>query len=212
MAGWVAMEHATGRLNADERKAQILRCATMVFARSNYRGAGIAEIAREAGISEPTVYKYFPSKKQLFLEILKKVGEVTLRQWQETAEGEPDAASLLREIAKTQFEATMSRPELLKVQFQALSETDDEEIRGLLRENFSSYVAFITTTVRKGQAQGRIDTGVDVGAMAWNILAIGFTLNLTSLLDLSHELSFEKLETIGDMLLFAASPGRTGAL
>lgn len=206
------MEHATGRLNADERKAQILRCATLVFARSNYRVAGIAEIAKEAGISEPTVYKYFPSKKQLFLEILKKVGDVTLRQWQETAEGEPDAASLLREIARTQFEATMSRPELLKVQFQALSETDDEEIRGLLRENFASYVAFITDVVRKGQAQGRIDASVDVGAMAWNILAIGFTLNLTSLLDLSHELSFQKLETIGDMLLFAASPGKAGAL
>ncbi len=200
------MEHATGRLNADERKAQILRCATKVFAKSNYRVAGIAEIAKEAGISEPTVYKYFPSKKQLFLEILKKVGEVTLRQWQELAAREPDATVALKEIAKTQFEATMSRPELLKVQFQALSETDDGEIRQLLKDNFSSYVGFLVDTVRLGQKQGRIDGAVDVGAMAWNILAIGFTLNLTSLLELSHELSFEKLETIGDMLLFAAAP------
>ncbi|MBM3269391.1 MAG: TetR/AcrR family transcriptional regulator [Candidatus Sericytochromatia bacterium] len=200
------MDHATGRLNADERKAQILRCATKVFAKSNYRVAGIAEIAKEAGISEPTVYKYFPSKKQLFLEILQKVGEVTLRQWQDLAASEPDATSALKKIAKTQFEATISRPELLKVQFQALSESDDEEIRGLLRDNFASYVAFLVETVRLGQSQGRIDQGVDVGAMAWNILAIGFTLNLTSLLELSHELSFEKLEKIGDMLLFAASP------
>jgi AcrR family transcriptional regulator len=200
------MDHTTGRLNADERKAQILRCATKVFARSNYRVAGIAEIAKEAGISEPTVYKYFPSKKQLFLEILKKVGDVTLRQWQDLADVEADATVALKKIAKTQFEATISRPEFLKVQFQALSETDDEEIRQLLRDNFASYVAFLTEVVRKGQRQGRLDGNVDVGAMAWNILAVGFTLNLTSLLGLSHELSFEKLETIGDMLLFAAAP------
>jgi len=202
------MEHATGRLNADERKAQILRCATIVFARSNYRVAGIAEIAKEAGISEPTVYKYFPSKKQLFLEILKKVGEVTLRQWQDLAELEPEATVLLRKIAKTQFEATIHRPELLKVQFQALSETDDGEIKELLRQNFASYVAFLTEIVRRGQLQGHIEADLDVGALAWNILAVGVTLNLTSLLELARELSFEKLETIGDMLLFAAAPGR----
>jgi AcrR family transcriptional regulator len=144
------MEHAPGRLHADERKAQILRCATAVFARSNYRVAGIAEIAKDAGISEPTVYKYFPSKKQLFLEILRKVGEVTLRQWQEATAGEPDAIDVLKRIARTQFEATISRPELLKVQFQALSETDDDEIRGLLRENFASYVAFLAGQAKAG--------------------------------------------------------------
>lgn len=200
------MEGTARRLNAHDRKAQILRCATKVFARSNYRVAGIAEIAKEAGVSEPTVYKYFPSKKQLFLEILKKVGEVTLRQWQDIAASEPDATILLRRIAKTQFEATVNRPELLKVQFQALSETDDDEIRTLLRTNFASYVAYLADVVRAGQRQGRIDRGLDVGALAWNIMAVGFTLNLTSVLDLYRDLSIEKLEAIGDMLLISASP------
>ncbi|MBI6545680.1 MAG: TetR/AcrR family transcriptional regulator [Cyanobacteria bacterium NC_groundwater_1444_Ag_S-0.65um_54_12] len=198
------------RLHADERRAQILRSATKVFARTNYRVAGMAEIAKEAGTSEPTVYKYFASKKQLFLDILARVGELTLRSWQEMAAQEPDAVSLLRRIARNQFEVVSSRPELLKVQFQALSEVDDAEIRQLLRANFSTYVAFLADIVRQGQTAGQIDLSLEVGALAWNFLAIGFTLNLTSLLGLSSELTLEKIEAMGDMLLQAAgSSSRT---
>lgn len=196
------------RLKAEDRKAQILRCATAVFARSNYRVAGIADIAKEAGISEPTVYKYFPSKKQLFLDILAKVGELTLRSWQEAADQEPDDFELLRRIGAKQFEATLKSPELLKVQFQALSEVDDPEIRHLLKDNFASYVSFLSGVVERGQRTGRIGPSVSPEVLAWNLLAIGFTLNLTSLLGLSEELTFDKLDAMGVALLDAATEAR----
>ncbi len=195
------------RLGAAERKAQILRCATSVFARSSYRVAGMADVAREAGISEPTIYKYFPSKKQLFLEILAKVGELTLRSWQEAAEHELDAAALLRRIGARQFEATLKSPELLKVQFQALSEVDDAEIRQLLCDNFSSYVEFLGSIVERGQRAGRIAPSLSPAVLAWNLLAIGFTLNLTGLLGLSESLSFEMVDAMGGLVLRAASAG-----
>lgn len=195
------------RLGAAERKAQILRCATSVFARSSYRVAGMADVAREAGISEPTIYKYFPSKKQLFLELLAKVGELTLRSWQEAAEQELDAAASLRRIGARQFEATLKSPELLKVQFQALSEVDDAEIRQLLCDNFSSYVEFLGGIVERGQRAGRIAPSLAPAVLAWNLLAIGFTLNLTSLLGLSESLSFEMVDAMGGLLLSAAAAG-----
>ncbi len=195
------------RLGAAERKAQILRCATSVFARSSYRVAGMADVAREAGISEPTIYKYFPSKKQLFLELLAKVGELTLRSWQEAAEQELDAAALLRRIGAKQFEAALKSPELLKVQFQAFSEVDDSEIRQLLCDNFSSYVEFLGGIVERGQRAGRIAPSLAPAVLAWNLLAIGFTLNLTSLLGLSGSLSFEMVDAMGGLVLSAAAAG-----
>ena len=61
------------RMPADARKKQILKCAVKVFAKSNYQAANVADIAREAGISEALIYKYFPSRKEIFLQILKTI-------------------------------------------------------------------------------------------------------------------------------------------
>jgi AcrR family transcriptional regulator len=192
---------AKERLTAQERRAQILRCATVVFARSNYRVAGMAEIAKEAGISEPTVYKHFDSKRHLFLTILDKVGTYTLRHWEELAERAPDTFSLLRQIGLSHFDIVQAHPDNLKVQFQALSETEDEEIRSTLKRNFAAYADFIARVLSEGKARGEVHPQLDVRSSAWQMISIGFTLNLTSLLGFSSELSRETLEVMGDTLL-----------
>ncbi len=200
---------AKERLTAEERRAQILRCATAVFARSNYRVAGMAEIAKEAGISEPTVYKHFDSKKHLFLTILDKVGAHTLRHWQELAERTPDCLALLRQIGLSHFDAVHAHPDNLKVQFQALSETEDREIRETLHRNFAAYANFIASILDAGKERAQVHALLDVRAAAWQMISIGFTLNLTSLLGFNAELSRDTLDVMGDNLLLsfgAAAP------
>ncbi len=192
---------ARERLTAEERRAQILRCATTVFARSNYRVAGMAEIAKEAGISEPTVYKHFVSKKQLFLTILDRVGDSTLRHWQGLAEESPDPWTLLRRIGLSQYEIVLARPDTLKLQFQALSEVEDPEIKETLRRHFAAYADFLAAIIKQGKANGQFAADLDVMAAAWQLISIGFTLNLTSLLGFDQELGRETLEVMGDNLV-----------
>lgn len=192
---------ARERLTAEERRAQILRCATTVFARSNYRVAGMAEIAKEAGISEPTVYKHFVSKKQLFLTILDRVGDSTLRHWQGLAADRPDPRTLLRRIGLSQYDIVLARPDTLKLQFQALSEVEDPEIRETLRRHFAAYAEFLAAIIRQGKADGLFAQDLDIMVAVWQLISIGFTLNLTSLLGFDKELGRETLEGMGDSLV-----------
>jgi AcrR family transcriptional regulator len=55
------------RLTAGARRQGVLDAASRVFGRSSYRGATTVEIAREAGISEPILYRHFGSKRDLYL-------------------------------------------------------------------------------------------------------------------------------------------------
>lgn len=50
----------------DVRRNNLLEAASRVFARQGYDAASVEEIAFEAGIGKPTVYRYFPSKEALF--------------------------------------------------------------------------------------------------------------------------------------------------
>ena len=58
------------------RKEQILRAAEKVFARKGFQEATISDVAREAKVSEATIYEYFPSKEELLFSI---PGETTRR-------------------------------------------------------------------------------------------------------------------------------------
>jgi TetR/AcrR family transcriptional regulator, fatty acid metabolism regulator protein len=51
------------------RKGQILRAAEKVFARNGYQEATISDVARQAKVSEATIYEYFPSKEELLFSI-----------------------------------------------------------------------------------------------------------------------------------------------
>src|SRR5579871_4643851 len=64
------MTQAKVRLSKLERRQAVLDTACSVFSRSSYRGATTAEIAREAGISEPILYRHFGSKRELYLACL----------------------------------------------------------------------------------------------------------------------------------------------
>ena len=58
------------RLPAAERRQAIVDAALPVFATGSYSGATTADIAREAGISEPILYRHFASKRELYLACL----------------------------------------------------------------------------------------------------------------------------------------------
>ena len=58
------------RLPADERRRAIVQAALRVFSTGSYAGATTAEIAREAGVSEPVLYRHFDSKRDLWAACL----------------------------------------------------------------------------------------------------------------------------------------------
>jgi TetR/AcrR family transcriptional regulator, hemagglutinin/protease regulatory protein len=63
MAGKSSSPHLRARrLDPSERRPQLLECAMRVFARRGLGSARHSEIAKEAKVSVPTVFFYFPSR------------------------------------------------------------------------------------------------------------------------------------------------------
>jgi len=57
---------------AAQRRALIIAAATDLFAERGYRGTGVEEIARRAGVTPPVVYDHFDSKQALYRELLER--------------------------------------------------------------------------------------------------------------------------------------------
>ena len=56
------------RMTKEKRRLQIIDSAMKLFMKKGYQGTTTANIAKEAGISEITLFRYFSSKKALFKE------------------------------------------------------------------------------------------------------------------------------------------------
>jgi AcrR family transcriptional regulator len=190
------------RLPAGERELAILRAATKVFARSNYRVAGTADIALEAGIAEPTIYKYFPSKKELFIRILKRIGERILEVWQQEAAADSgDSISALRRMGRAYLKNLGTHSDELKIQFQALAESDDPDITRQLQENHKAYVRFFAALIRRGQLEGVIRADVDPYSSGWFLNGFGFTLTLVQLLGFDKRIGKRRVKQMIDAYL-----------
>jgi AcrR family transcriptional regulator len=57
----------------EDNRARILRCARDLVAEGGWQSAHIATVARNAGLATGTVYRYFPSKAELYAEVLSQV-------------------------------------------------------------------------------------------------------------------------------------------
>lgn len=65
------MANQSGRNMSSKRQA-VVDTATRLFAQFGYQAVGIDRIIAESGVAKMTMYKYFPSKNDLIVEVLEQ--------------------------------------------------------------------------------------------------------------------------------------------
>ena len=162
------------RLPATERRAALLETACGVFARGSYRGTTTAEIAREAGVTEPILYRHFPSKRDLYLACLDEAWGRVQPLWEKALADEPDPGRWLTAMGVAYLTAKDKRSRLVDLWIQSLSEaSDDAEIRRYLRRQIRTVHGFVRDVIVRSQEAGGIQPERDADAEAWIFISIG---------------------------------------
>jgi len=182
-----------------------------MFGASNYAKVGTADLAKAAGISEPALYRYFSSKKELFISAIKTTGNRLLSIWQSLAADVVDPLEVIRAIGLRYYDHLRSRSPIMKLLFQAVSEADDEEIRQALHKNFAAFIRFLEETIEEGKRQGLIRQDVDPTVAAWQFMAFGLSLDLVHLLGFDEELNRDHIEEWGRLYLDSIREKAPGA-
>jgi TetR/AcrR family transcriptional regulator len=66
---------SAGRMNAGDRRRQLLDAALELFSRKGFGGATTKEIAAAAGVTEAIIFRHFPSKQALYTAVLDSKAE-----------------------------------------------------------------------------------------------------------------------------------------
>ena len=178
------------RLSAEQRREQILARSIEVLAKSNYQKARVADIADLVGISEAAIYKYFPTKKQLFLAVLEHMSDRLIARLSAAVETEVDALQALRKAAAAFADPDVNPPDHVRIRSKAIAEIDDREIASRLQHDHLSFVLLLRGIVEAGRSQGLFRDDLEVETIVLLLDAVGMfveTLKLLSLDDKTAE-------------------------
>jgi AcrR family transcriptional regulator len=153
------------RKSAEVRREEILEAAMAEFALGGLHGTSTDDIARRAGISQPYLFRLFGTKKELFLEAVRRGFRRILQVFQEAAARDAEN-NVLRSMGHAYGDVRRDRTSLM-FQMQAYAACEDPEVRAVVREEFAAIYKFVESVAPdKAAANEFFRTGMLINVAA----------------------------------------------
>ena len=132
-----------------QTRQQIADTARHLFAQRSFEAVTVAEVAREADVSEATVFNYFPTKEDLFYVGLEAFEEELLSSIRDRAPGESVLAAFGRFVTTPRGLLTATDPETVE-RLAAMTRVIEESGALLARERriFDDYTGVLADLLR----------------------------------------------------------------
>lgn len=134
---------------------RILEAAVKVFARQGFRQSTVAQIAKEAGVADGTIYLYFKNKDDILVHFFSfKAKQVFDRFREEVARG-ADSLEKLRNLIRVHLGEFQRDPDMAVV-YQIETHQSRRLAEEQIREMGKMYRDIISDIVEEGQQEGLI--------------------------------------------------------
>lgn len=180
-------------LKGDLRRREILFAAIDVFSRRGYRNASLREIAESVGLTQAGLLHYFPSKAELFVEVLRVRDEIN------DLKGGPDIVDLFRTVV-----ADNVRVEGLVHLFATVSaDATDPAHPGheFFRARYHRLAGALRERVAAGQSDGTVTRSISPEMAARLMIAAVDGMQIQWLLDPEHTDMLAALDALWGTLL-----------
>jgi AcrR family transcriptional regulator len=149
------------RLPRERRENDIIVAATAVFAEHGYENAAMTEIAARAGVVEGTIYKYFLSKRDLLLEVMRRWYEALVENYAAQLAGIAGTRARLRFVIWRHLKTIHDEPALCRVFFLSIR-ADNDYYHSPVYEQNRRYTKLALDIVREGVKSGELREDVEL--------------------------------------------------
>lgn len=188
------------RLPAAQRREQLLDEASKLFAQLGYARATTSQLAKAAGVTEPIIYRHFASKRDLFIALIERTAELTLRHWEARLADAKDPTERLHRLFGDNPMVNEASRDSYRVFLQALTEVDDPGIHKAVISHVQNLHAFLTREVQAGQANRKVTHVFTAELIAWLLIHIGLGYGVLSALSIDGQGTDSKGQHVREIL------------
>jgi TetR/AcrR family fatty acid metabolism transcriptional regulator len=184
-----------------EKHAQILAAAIDVFAEKGFHNARIADVARQAGVADGTIYLYFRNKEELLITIFEeKMGQLISGAVAATARS-TDPLEKLRLFAKHHYEQVVAQRTLAEV-LQVELRLSNKFLKEYRPEKLWDYLGLIGAFLKEGQERGLVRPDLDPYVLSWAFFGALDELGMQWILQRRPRFSLDSTaETVADVFI-----------
>ncbi len=128
-------------MTAEERREAVLEAAIPEFAAGGLAGTSTEDVARRAGISQPYLFRLFPTKKALFLALVERCFQRVAAAFTAAA-GDKTGDEALAAMGDA-YERLLGDRTLLLLQMHAYAACEDPDIRATTRAGYKRLWALV---------------------------------------------------------------------
>ncbi len=114
-AGQPDAPNRRSRLKSD-RRLQLLSAAERLFAERGFVAVRLEDIGAAAGVSGPAIYRHFPNKESMLVELLVGISARLLAGARDVTARGPDAAVALDGLVDFHLDFALGEPDLIRIQ------------------------------------------------------------------------------------------------
>ena len=179
----------SGRQSAEERKAQIVAEVLRLADEIGPDRLSTTEVARAIGLSQPAIFRHFPTKSALWLAVAEDIADRLQNYWAAAEAGATGPHARLKALISAQLTAIAETPALPSILFSRELQVDNPALRDVFRKLLSALQGRLVAAIRELQAAGHLRRDVgpeDVAilltslvqgvAIRWTLGARGFAL------------------------------------
>lgn len=184
----------------DKRREQIMNAALKVFAKKGFIGAKTNMIAKEAGLSEGLLYKYFKSKDELFVSLVLKAVEGSKSALKSVYQFPGSPLQQLRSLSEHILDEE-NQDYFLLIHQTRIGEGIPDQAKELMKQySTKRYSEQLVPLLKKGQESGEFAAG-DTSELAANYLKV-----LSGLVTLKLSEDNESLPEVDWLLRLVINP------
>ncbi len=158
------------------RRQQIIDAAIKAFAAKNYDGASVTDIASAAGITKRAIYRYFPTKRELFYAVRNEVyGAIVNNLWSDLPPAK-DFNGLAEALMRNHLAFGLENPEMSRIVVNTISEAATREFRENIEALMDERAEEVESLMQSGIAEGTLDPELDPAFVSWILVLLFFFL------------------------------------
>lgn len=164
-------------LEYENRQLEILNAAIRVFNQKGYKAATTAEIAKEAGVVEPTMYKHFENKKDLFISCFRSIVDELMERYMEIYRlNKGDETGYIRGVLEAYIDFIRSNPNKSKFIVHLLSYRDDPDFEKIFTDFMRTSIDAVERIVESAKAKKLIKVDMDSHILSSMFICQYFTV------------------------------------
>jgi AcrR family transcriptional regulator len=118
------------------------------------------DVAREAGFTKPILYQYFPSKIELYRELVAATGAALLEQLADATRGVTDGPTLVERAFRVYFEMVVAEPDAFRILFIHSHEGDTQGDLRAVELGLVNFIEPLFTEEFKADHRSQLAAGI----------------------------------------------------